>query len=390
MSAGTGERSSRDRLLVPVICGVVGLTMGLAGVRLAAQARGGSVTSLVGVTASEPLAPVVTEIDPKFVFSADHLDGAYFYAIALDPLATGRAHTLVDVPAYRFGHPGYGWLAWILAGGRSSALPNTMLLIGLAGMFAGGMAASILAVELGWTPWAGLFVAFNPGLVFATFALNSEPLAVAVLALTILAWMRERTLWAAAGLVALCLIKEQFVLVPLGLLVWEIARGNLGRGARRAEWVKPLAALAAGPVALLGWFAYLRSVYGVWPFQEHPLLMNPLTVPPRGYVDTLHRAAGFHAGSGDVAQLGGIALPLLLVVGGMLVLGIIRAFRFSSPIDPVFILLTVLMFSLTWVQLLYPKDLMRIAAVQLLLLPAALAGARERRDDAEPVPVIRS
>ena len=386
--SSTGE-TARSRLLVPFACGLVALAIGALGVRFAAEARGGSVTSLVGVTATEPLAPVAAEVDPQFVFSADHLDGAYFYAIALDPLATGRAHTLVDVPAYRFGHPGYGWLAWLLAAGRSSAVPLTMLWIGLAGMFAGGMAVSLVAARLGWTPWAGLFVAFNPGLVFATFALNSEPLAVAVLALTLLAWMKERTLWAGVGLIALCLIKEQFALVPLGLLVWEISRGNLGRDTERKTRLTRVAVLAAGPVALFGWFAYLRSVYGVWPFAEHPLLMNPLTVPPKGYVDTLHRAAGFHAGAGDVAQLGGIALPLLLVVGGVLVLGIVRAFRFTSPIDPVFILLTILMFSLTWVQLLYPKDLMRIAAVQLLLAPAAIAGARTAGPDA-PGPVIRS
>jgi hypothetical protein len=298
----------------------------------------------------------------------------------------------VDVPAYRFGHPGYGWLAWLLAGGRASAVPLTLLLIGLIGMFVAGAAASFLAAELGWTPWAGLFIALNPGLLFATMALNSEPLAIAVLILTLLAWMKRRLVLAGVGLVALCLIKEQFVLVPLGLFLWELARSRETSPQERdgPSWPTRLALLAAGPAALGGWFLYLRSVYGEWPFQQQPLLMSPLTVPPLGYLDTLEKAAGQHAAAGETAQLGGAALPLLIVVGAALLFGIVRGWRLTSPVDPVFILLTILLFSLTWVQLLYPKDLMRIAAVQLALLPAVIAGARRAPEAAGDHAVMRA
>jgi uncharacterized membrane protein len=370
----------RQRFAVPFACGAVALVMAGAGVAVALSARGGAVTALVGVTPSEPLAPVALAHDARFSFSADHLDGAYFYAIAVDPLARGVEHELVDVPAYRFGHPGYGWLSWLLAFGRPSAVPNTMLLIGLVSMFVAGAAASLLAVELGWSPWAGLLIAFNPGLLFATFADNSEPFAVAVLAGTLIAWTKRRYGWGAAGCIVLCLTKEQFVLVPLGLIVWELVQRAGAEPARREFW-RRVAILLPGPVALFGWFAYLRSVYGEWPFQQKPLLLNPLTIPPFGYFDTLGRAAGQHASAGETSQLGGIAIPLLLVVGAALVLGILRAARLRSPVDPIFILLTLLMFSLTWVQLLYPKDLMRIAAVQLALLPAAIAGVRAPPDD---------
>jgi hypothetical protein len=295
------------------------------------------------------------------------------------------------VPAYRFGHPGYGWLAWLLAAGRASAVPLTLLLIGLVSMFVAGTAASRLAVELGWSPWAGLFVAFNPGLLFATMALNSEPLALAVLILTLLAWMRRRILWAGAGLLALCLIKEQFVLVPLGLLLWDVIRTRQRVATRKeSRWLPRLAVLSAGPIALGGWFVYLRSVYGEWPFQQKPLLLSPLTVPPRGYLDTLRKAAEQHAAAVETSQLGGAALPLLIVVGAALVFGCLRAARVTSPIDPVFILLTILLFSLTWVQLLYPKDLLRIAAVQLALLPAVIAGARRRPQAADGHEVMRT
>jgi len=381
----------RQKTAVAFACGLVAAMLSGVVVLEAVSARGGALTSLVGITAIEPLAPAAQAHDARFSFSADHLDGAYFYAVAVDPLALGEEHNLVDVPAYRFGHPGYGWLAWFLAAGRPSAVPFTLLFIGLVSMFVAGAAASYLAVELGWSPWAGLFVAFNPGLLFATMALNSEPLALAVLFLTLLAWMRRRLVWAAVGLVALCLIKEQFVLVPAGLFLWELIRtreSSEETGAR--AWVPRLAILAAGPVALGMWFVYLRSVYGEWPFQQQPLLQSPLTVPPLGYLDTLRKAAGQHAAAGETAQLGGAALPLLIIVGAALLFGIVRGWRLTSPVDPVFILLTILMFSLTWVQLLYPKDLMRIAAVQLALLPAAIAGARRAPEAAGDKAVMRT
>ncbi|HEY7874185.1 MAG TPA: hypothetical protein VIG64_03575 [Actinomycetota bacterium] len=382
----------RGRFAVPIACGLAALVIAGTGVTQALAAKGGDITALVGIMPSEPLAPVAAEHDAKFVYSTDHLDGAYFYAIAVDPLATGEEHDLVDVPAYRFGHPGYGWLAWLVAAGRPSAVPSSMLFIGLVCMFLAGAAASVLSSELGWSPWGGLVVALNPGLVFATFADNSEPLAMTVLILTLLAWMSERRGWACAGLVALCMIKEQFVLVPLALLMWDLAQVARDRVEPPPvrEWIKRIALLAAGPIALGSWFVYLRSVYGEWPFQQHPLLLNPLTTPPFGYLDTVRRAAGLHAGSGDASQLGGAALPLLLVVGAALLIGIVRGIRFSSPVDPVFILLTVLMFSLTWVQLLYPKDLLRIAAVQLALLPAVVAGVRRPAEAAPDPPVMRT
>jgi hypothetical protein len=182
------------------------------------------------------------------------------------------------------------------------------------------------------------------------------------------------------------------VLVPMGLFMWDlaqVARDRVDPPVLR-EWLKRGAILAAGPIALGAWFVYLRSVYGDWPFQQYPLLSKPLTTPPSGYLDTLKRAAGLHAGIGDASQLGGAALPLLLVVGGALVFGIVRGVRFSSPVDPIFILLTVLMFCLTWVQLLYPKDLLRIAAVQLALLPAVIAGARRPPEAVSDSQVMRT
>ena len=68
--------------------------------------------------------------------------------------------------AYRYGHPGYSWLARVVAFGSVSLLPVVLPLLNLIGMGVAG--AGCLA--RGARPWllprgGGLVVALNPGLV---------------------------------------------------------------------------------------------------------------------------------------------------------------------------------------------------------------------------------
>jgi hypothetical protein len=79
-------------------------------------------------------------------------------------------------------------------------------------------------------------------------------------------------------------------------------------------------------------------------------------------------------------QIGSASIPLLVVVGALLLLGIVRALRLSTPLDPVFILLALLVLSFNWLGVLYPKDLIRETAIPTAFLPAILFGARRRRD----------
>jgi hypothetical protein len=308
--------------------------------------------------------------DPNFVLvtSARHYDGVYYYAIARDPLGRGDPHTVIDEAPYRYGHAGYGWLAWLVSGANPLEVPRSLLFLGLLGITTSAIAVSLIAVELSWTPWAGLFVAFSPGLISAVISDTTEPVGVAVIALAVLFWMRGRIGWSAVFLVAACLVKEPFVLVPAALVLWECA-GWL-RGRRPDRLAQRALALAAGPVLFAVWYLYLRFNFGIWPAQASVGLFSP---PVGGWVDTLQRAVGLAQSDFNGAQLSAAVVPILVVLAAALIAGATRAWRLRTPLDALFVLFFLLAACLNRWTLLYPKDLIRELVLPVLLLPAVLA-----------------
>jgi hypothetical protein len=99
---------------IDVLCGVVALALGLLVVYTSIVDRGGRLSLLVHMTSASAIAQIA-RADPNFQLVGSHYDGVYFYAIALDPLANGRAHTLIDAGTNRYGHPAYGWAAGLLS-----------------------------------------------------------------------------------------------------------------------------------------------------------------------------------------------------------------------------------------------------------------------------------
>jgi hypothetical protein len=298
-----------------------------------------------------------------------HYDGVYFYAIAHDPLARGEAHKLIDLSAYRYGHPGYGWLAWLAsAGGRPGAIPYALVFVTVLALGVACAAASLLALRLGMSPWWGLSIAVNPGCLFAVTVDTSETVAVALVLMAVLLWIGERRFWAGVAIAIGCFTKEPLLLVPFGLLVWEAVR--LVGGRRPAGLAARVGALTLGPALYGAWVGYCWWVFARFPLSETHLLTWPLI----GWVGTFHRAAA-ETQVGD-AQVGMATSALLVALGAALVLGLVRAARFETPIDPVFLALAVLVFCTNWLNLLFPKDLIRLAALPVALLPFLLSPAR--------------
>ena len=341
----------------------------------------GSVTVLVHMSSGEPMAAVARKTDPSFVFVdiQAHYDGVYFYAMARDPFARGREHMLLDRPAYRYGHVGFAWIVWLATLGRASLIPSALLGVSLLGAAVSGFAASRWADELGWSPWWGLAVALSPGIVYAVTADTSEPVAFAIVALALLAWTRQRWLLAGIGFAAACLTKEPLLVVPVGVALWELRNHARSSDSRTAG---KLAALAIGPIVFLLWYAYLRHTFGVWPFQQEA--KDYFTVPYAGWFDSMRRAASLATGTFNSSQLGNAAIPLLAVFAAALTIGLVRAARLKTFLDPVFALSAILILSLNWLGVLYPKDLIRESAITMLILPAAVAGRRQARNPAPP------
>ena len=83
-------------------------------------------------------------------------------------------------------------MASLLSLGNPVLIPYVFLLLNLVGMATAAAAVSLIGRELGFSPWAGLLVALNPGLVYATTIDTSEPVAAALLAVALLLWIRGR------------------------------------------------------------------------------------------------------------------------------------------------------------------------------------------------------
>lgn len=360
-------------------CAVVTLLVAAVPVAVAVDKADGKPSVLVRMEPDEPIAELARAADPQFAFVGEaHYDGVYFYAVATDPFATGEAHTLIDRAAYRYGHAGYGWLAWVASLGRTSAVPVALLSLGLAGLAIAAIAISRTAAALGWTPWAGLAVAFNPGLLYSLTALTSETVGAGFTALALLGWVRKRYVWGAVAAAAACLVKEPFLLVPAGLALWELGRWLAHRDVMTT--IRRVALLSIGPVLFAGWYVYIRMQFGEWSFEATE---GFFAVPPFGWLEAMGHAATMAAGGDLESQLGAASAPLLAAVGGALVVGLVRAIRVRNPVGAVFVLVTLLALALRPLGVLFPKDMIRELAIPLMLLPLVLA-AKPAPGGAEP------
>jgi hypothetical protein len=342
----------------------------------------GDVTTLIRMSETEEMAPLARELHPGFQFVSDaaHFDGVYYFAIALDPLATKEAHELIDLAAYRYSHPGYGWLAWLASFGQPSYVAAALAVLGLLSISVASAIGALVSKDFGWSPWGGLFVALNPGLIHSASVDTGEAFGVALLGLILLAWRRRRWGWVCALAIALCLTKEMFLFVCAGLFIWRLIEAYVKK--ERTDFVKPLAAVSAGPIAYAGWQLYLSTRFELFPYGEVP---QAVFFPLEGWAESFMIAAGFSTSTADTAQVGMAALPLLSAAAVLLALGLYRAFRFRSVVDPIYILLTLFASTFGPILLAYPKDLIRLVSTQLLLVPLALLGDRSTSAKEEPI-----
>ncbi|MDX6503785.1 MAG: hypothetical protein QOE29_910, partial [Gaiellaceae bacterium] len=107
--------AGRAKGWVALWCALAAVGTCLAAALAEMSPNGFSPSKLVHLGDGEPLAATARATDPGFVLvpGTSHYDGVYYYAIGRDPLARGPEHLLIDAPAYRYGHAGFGWLAWI-------------------------------------------------------------------------------------------------------------------------------------------------------------------------------------------------------------------------------------------------------------------------------------
>ena len=367
------------RLLVPAACGLLAAAVAGLAVAAAARPQAGDLSALVRMSAQPPLGPDALARDPTFrELPRNSYDGQFYWAVAVDPLATGSVRDHLDDPSYRYGHPLYSWLALLASGGQVRALPEALVAVGLLSMLVAGATAAVLASALGRSAWWGLGAAVNPGLVIATMNDLAEPLAAALLLLGVVAYVRGRRA-AAIGTFALAgLAKEPLLLVGPAIAAWELYR--------RRTTVRQTLALAASPVPALAWWIWLRVQLGAWPFAGGGGgLGTPLDGWRRALVENGRK---LYDQAPDTYQMADAQVALLLVIGTLLAVLAVFALRLRSPVEAAFVPLVVVLACVTRAVTAYPKDLLRASALALALAPflgrsAALGYAPEREPERE-------
>jgi hypothetical protein len=357
---------------IAIYCGAFAFLVSVAAVLLSIVPYDWNITALIRMSPTDPMSLVARSLEDDFAFNVGgHYDGVYFYAIALDPVATELPNFLIDYAAYRYSHAGYGWAAWALSFGQANAVPWALAGISVASMGISGFLASRLFDRFGLSAWFGLLVGLNPGLLYAVTADTSEPFALVVLLGGLWAWFSERHALAGILFAVACLIKEPLVLVPLGLLLYELlrVRDDSGPTPRNAR----LLMLAITPLPLVIWWMYLYAAFG-----DIAVLSGPpnISLPFVGWAEAFDFQMRLTVLGGDKAQIGTGTLPITLAIGvGLLILGL-RTARIRRPLDGVLLLFVLLAFVLGDIALAFPKDIMRIMSIHLVLVPFAFTSVR--------------
>jgi hypothetical protein len=250
-----------------------------------------------------------TVITPSLDYQSEiGFDGQFYLFLALDPR---HAQDYMDMPAYRYSRIGYPILARGMSGGNSVAIPYMMILINVAAVVGGTLAAAIWLRRRRTSPWFALLYGFFPAMIFSVLRDLGEPLAfgLAAWAMVVFDPRSWRRLLASAGILAYALLTRETVALIPAIMFLSLLFGGAsvsGWASRVRQNVARAAVFAA--VAFAPMFAWryavslwisgasgisgdshegatrdivpLHGIIGLWPWTKEELLVLVAVVVP--------------------------------------------------------------------------------------------------------------
>jgi hypothetical protein len=216
------------------------------------------------------------QIDPQYHYLANRhgYDGQFYYFIAVDPL---KARYYVDwnsygeqAAAYRYSRILYPMVARVLALGRTSWVPATLLLVNLLGIGLGTLAIAAWLRRFSLSPWLALLYTLYPGVALGVQRDLADPLAYSLVAVAVYQlYFGGRYRLSSAGMIfaLAALTREATLLVPLIYGLWLLAHREVRDGVVLGLMATvPLLLWRAWLIVWLGSAGMSRKVAPVLPF----------------------------------------------------------------------------------------------------------------------------
>ena len=352
------------------VAGAVAVTALLYGLlifgRLALHDFDASFFVTAGYTFCDPsLAPQGLRISTRHGY-----DGQFYYRLALDPFTNERVDygITIDNPPYRQQRIFYPVLAHILALGRTSWVPWSMILVNYLAVCGLAFSAARFAELFAMPAIYGLAIPFFPGVLLALDRDLPDPLAISLMLFSLYLLHSRRITFAACILALAVLTRETVILLAAALFVHATWRALW----RQTAWTESV--LLVIPLATYTvWQLWIFARWGTFGPAAGSRNLDGVPLKSAGIllIQAVQSALAFHP----------FLVVELLFLGAMTSVAAIVSIR--STVDPgvklawlMYVALAAFLSGAVWVE---DWAFMRGCAELMVLGFIIVIGARERR-----------
>lgn len=202
-------------------------------------------------------------------------DGQFYFYIAHNPVDIRYLSHVLDVPGHRYKRILYPLLVWLLTGGNHTLIPWAMYLIN-AVLYVMILLAFYFILDSYGKVWSGLYYMplFLPGYLYALKYDLAEPLSLVASLIGFYMYKRKRFMFSAFCFFLSAIAKEQALLIPIGILAYEIL--SLLRNRNR---IKRLVIYTVPFMLFYAWTLVINRLFGYDFFSDRSVFSEHVNVP---------------------------------------------------------------------------------------------------------------